>query len=128
MENLTNKKEEATKVENRGQKTKERSGTIISLNFKDETETFNKLEEFLERCNDKEFGKRIIPLNIIVYAINLLKDSDISEIQSMALTSKDRFMKLLSDAKKTNTITNDDEFYELAMKTIKSKLPTKSLQ
>lgn len=123
---------ETVKTENRknlkAEKTnkKDKASMIVTLNFKDEEEVYAKFNTLLDKCNEKDIGKKIMPINLIVYAINLLKDSDVTEVQNLNLTGKDKFQKLLLEAKNLSTINSEDEFYEIAFKTLKSKMLNKS--
>lgn len=58
---------------------------------KDEKDSVgNLIDELLHKCNQKTYGALVDFSALITHALNLIKDSDIQEIQNNSLSDEDR--------------------------------------
>ena len=84
-----------------------------------EDPTANLIDELLIKCNQKDYGATIDFGMLISYAINLIKDSDIQEIQNNSLSDEDR----VNDLVKKYNIKHGTNFtmYEFVLKGLMKK-------
>ena len=84
-----------------------------------EDPTANLIDELLIKCNQKDYGATIDFGMLVGYAINLIKESDIQEIQNNSLSDEDR----VNDLVKKYNIKHGTNFtmYEFVLKGLMKK-------
>ena len=66
---------------------------------KDHVELANKV---LAKCNEKDFGRDILPTDIYLYALNKLNEGDIKKIQAEGLSGWDKIELQLREFNQKN--------------------------
>ena len=85
---------------------------------KDNNETINLLNGFLEKCNNKEHGRAVTWSDIVIYLISSNNNERvIRNIQSSVLTKEDRVMARLKELNKDSE--NELTIIDLAAKAFK---------
>jgi hypothetical protein len=64
-----------------------------SIDFSKSKEASDLMDSFLEKLNNKSYGKKIGPTQVLAYALSRLKEEDVVLIQEQNLTTRDLLQK-----------------------------------
>ncbi len=97
---------EQNKLENRTKEIKKQNNfTAVRISSKVQ----KKLSNILSKANKKDYGKRVLAMEIIESALDLIQDHHIKKLQENSLSNTDRLeIKFREYVKKNGKISKDD--------------------
>jgi hypothetical protein len=86
---------------------------VVSL----DSEVHKRLSSLVGQSNQKKYGKKISPADIVSYSITLVKESEIQKIQEQSLTVKDKIeIEVERYNQKNESNLTTDEFLAMKLK------------
>ena len=114
MENneLGNKKIKGRKSQNQKKGLEiNKEQTKFFVDFSNEKESLNLIFNFLEKCNDKSYGRLILFKDLCQYALSKLNNKDIDKIKDQSLSEMEKVeLALIEHNKKTGQALSLGEF------------------
>lgn len=106
-------------VSKRGRKSKNQTKEIqinkeqtkFFVDLSKEQDSLGLIFDFLERCNEKNYGRPILFKDLCLYAVSKLTEKDIDKIQEQSLTEMEKVQRAYDDhIKKTGKKLSFGEF------------------
>jgi len=92
----------------------------MTISFLKNDKTKSDLENLISEVNQKEFGKKVTPANVLSYMLSKISKKDIEELQKKSIESDEDLLRY--EWKKECVRNNQDtSFYEWAVRKLKLK-------